>query len=68
LGVRRFDAAIGAFGFRRIPGVFALVERILRSVACAGNRRATNRAESATNRCRTPIGRGVRGARRRAAP
>ena len=60
--------AIGAFGFRRIPGLFALVEWILRSAAGAGNRRATNRAESATNRCRTPIGRCDRGARRWSSP
>jgi len=68
LDVRWFDAAIGAFGFRQIPRLFGLVERILRSVPCAGNRRATNRAESATNRCRTPIGRADRGGRRSTSP
>jgi len=41
----------------------ASVEWILRSVPCAGNRRATKRAESATNRYQTLIDRADRGGR-----
>jgi len=38
LGVQRFDAAIGCFGFRRFAGSFALMERILGSLPFTGNR------------------------------